>query len=131
MVIVGTDRTARNGDVCNKTGTYLKALAARANDVPFYVTLPESTIDWHCASGDDIPIEERGEAELLTMTGLARDGGLQSVALAPAGTCAHNPAFDVTPAGLVTALVTEHGSFEASAAGLELLRAQIFSSSPM
>jgi len=130
-VLVGSDRTAANGDVCNKIGTYLKALAARANDVPFYVTLPESTIDWHCASGDDIPIEERGQAELLTMTGLDRDGRLQSVALAPEDTCAHNPAFDVTPAGLVTALVTEHGSFEASAAGLERLRAQIFSSSPM
>ncbi len=130
-VLVGSDRTAANGDVCNKIGTYLKALAAQANDVPFYVTLPESTIDWRCASGDAIPIEERDQAELLTVTGLDDGGRLQAVALAPADTCTHNPAFDVTPAALVTALVTEHGSFEASPAGLERLRSQIFSSSPM
>lgn len=130
-VLVGSDRTAANGDVCNKIGTYLKALAARANGVPFYVTLPESTIDWHCASGDDIPIEERDQAEVLSVTGLDSSGRRQAVALAAGDTCAHNPAFDVTPAALVTALVTEHGSFEASPAGLERLRAQIFSSSPM
>jgi methylthioribose-1-phosphate isomerase len=130
-VLVGSDRTAANGDVCNKIGTYLKALSARANNVPFYVALPESSIDWHCASGEDIPIEERDKAELLTATGLDRDGRLQSVALTPEDTCAHNPAFDVTPAALVTALVTEHGSFDAGPAGLERLRAQIFSSSPM
>jgi methylthioribose-1-phosphate isomerase len=130
-ILVGSDRTAANGDVCNKIGTYLKALSARANNVPFFVALPESSIDWHCASGDDIPIEERDKAELLTATGLDRDGRLQSVALIPEDTCAHNPAFDVTPAALVTALVTEHGSFDACPAGLERLRAQIFSSSPM
>ncbi len=129
-VLVGSDRTAANGDVCNKIGTYLKALAARANDIPFYVALPESTIDWHCASGDDIPIEERDQAEVLTVTGLDHAGRPQALALAAGDTLAHNPAFDVTPAELVTALVTEHGSFEASAAGLGRLRAQIFSSSP-
>ena len=129
-VLVGSDRTAANGDVCNKIGTYLKALAARANDIPFYVALPESTIDWHCASGDDIPIEERDQAEVLTVSGLDRAGRLQALALAAGDTLAYNPAFDVTPAELVTALVTEHGCFEASAAGLEPLRAQIFSSSP-
>jgi methylthioribose-1-phosphate isomerase len=130
-VMVGSDRTAANGDVCNKIGTYLKALAARANDIPFYVVLPESTIDWQCASGDDIPIEERDEAELLAIRGIDSDGEARELMLAGAGSRAHNPAFDVTPAALVSALVTEHGSFEASPAGLERLRNQISSSSPM
>ena len=130
-VLVGSDRTAANGDVCNKIGTYLKALAARANGIPFYVTLPESTIDWHCASGDDIPIEERDAAEVLTLTGLDSAGQPQALQLAGRETHAFNPAFDVTPASLVTALVTEHGCIDASPAGLARLRAQISSSSPM
>src|SRR6186713_1724085 len=98
LAIVGTDRVAANGDVCNKVGTYLKALAAHANGVPFYVALPESTIDWRCASGDDIPIEERDEAELLHIAGLDDAGAVRAVRLAGAGSAGHNPAFDVTPA---------------------------------
>ncbi|MEM1110793.1 MAG: S-methyl-5-thioribose-1-phosphate isomerase [Pseudomonadota bacterium] len=122
-VIVGSDRTAANGDVCNKIGTYLKALAARANDVPFYVALPESTIDWECPAGLAIPIEERSCDEVLTIAGLRDDGALASVRLTAEGVGAFNPAFDVTPAPLVSALITEHGCFEASNAGLDQLRA--------
>ena len=121
-VIVGSDRTAANGDVCNKIGTYLKALAAHANDVPFYVALPESTIDWSCPRGEEIPIEERDGAEVLTIAGLDAAGEVREVNLAAAGSRALNPAFDVTPAHLVTALVTEHGSVEASPEGLGRLR---------
>ena len=130
-VIVGSDRTAANGDVCNKTGTYLKALAARASDIPFYVALPEATIDWTCASGDEIPIEERGQEELLAIAGMDAGGEVREIKLAGPGSRAYNPAFDVTPAGLVSALVTEHGVVEASLNGLARLRAQISSSSPM
>jgi len=130
-VIVGSDRTAANGDVCNKIGTYLKALAAVANGVPFYVALPTATIDWQCADGDDIPIEARGESEVLAASGLDDSGRMREVALAAVGSRAHNLAFDITPAGLVSALITEYGRFEASPAGLGQLRAQIFSSSPM
>ena len=130
-VLVGSDRTAANGDVCNKIGTYLKALAASANGVPFYAAVPESTIDWRCASGDDIPIEERTEREVLTVTGVDARGRRQELMLAGSGVRAHNPAFDITPAALVTALVTEYGSFEASVEGLARLRSQMSSSSPM
>jgi methylthioribose-1-phosphate isomerase len=122
-VIVGSDRTAANGDVCNKIGTYLKALAAKDNNIPFYVALPESTIDWRCADGAAIPIEERDAAEVLAIAGRDAAGELGEVNLAAAGTRAANPAFDVTPAHLVTGLVTEHGAFEASAAGLGKLKA--------
>lgn len=121
-VIVGSDRTAANGDVCNKIGTYLKALAAQANNIPFYVALPESTIDWDCADGEQIPIEERDESEVLTIAGLDAGGDLREVNLAAPDTRALNPAFDVTPAGLVSALVTEYGSFEPSTADLRRLR---------
>ena len=121
-VIVGSDRTAANGDVCNKVGTYLKALAARASGVPFYVALPESTIDWQCAGGADIPIEERDAAEVLSIAGLDAAGELLEVNLAGSDSRALNPAFDVTPAELVSALVTEYGSFEASEQGLQSLR---------
>lgn len=121
-VIVGSDRTAANGDVCNKVGTYLKALAARANKVPFYVALPGSTIDWQCASGADIPIEERGEAEILSILGRDATGELLEVRLAAAETRAYNPAFDVTPAALVTGLITEAGVFTSSAEDLAELR---------
>ena len=120
-VIVGSDRTAANGDVCNKIGTYLKALAARDNDIPFYVALPESTIDWSCPNGDEIPIEEREEAEVLSIAGIDAVGELREVNLAAAGSRAFNPAFDITPAGLVSALVTEHGSCAASKEGLAAL----------
>ncbi len=122
-VIVGSDRTAANGDVCNKIGTYLKALSARDNDLPFFVALPESTIDWRCAAGANIPIEEREALEVLAIYGVDAAGDGREVNLAAAGTRAANPAFDVTPARLVSALVTEHGSFEASEEGLRKLRA--------
>ena len=121
-VIVGSDRTAASGDVCNKVGTYLKALAARDNDIPFWVALPGSTIDWSCNSGAAIPIEERAPSEVLSIAGLDAAGERREVNLAPAGSAARNPAFDVTPAALVTALVTERGVFEASADGLAQLR---------
>jgi methylthioribose-1-phosphate isomerase len=124
-VIVGSDRTAANGDVCNKIGTYLKALAARDSGIPFYVALPESTIDWRCADGAAIPIEERDAAEVLSIAGRDAAGEIGEVNLAAAGTRAVNPAFDVTPAHLVTALVTEHGAFEASETGLGELRARL------
>lgn len=121
-VIVGSDRTAANGDVCNKIGTYLKALAAEDNDIPFYVALPESTIDWSCEHGDGIPIEEREASEVLAIAGVDATGEGLQMNLAAAGTRAANPAFDVTPAKFVSALVTEHGSFEASTEGLAQLR---------
>ena len=111
-VITGSDRTAANGDVCNKVGTYLKALAARDNDVPFYVALPESTIDWQCPSGAQIPIEERDEVEVLSIAGVDATGEGREVNLAAAGTAAANPAFDVTPARLVTSLIGEESYIE-------------------
>jgi methylthioribose-1-phosphate isomerase len=124
-VIVGSDRTAANGDVCNKVGTYLKALAARASDVPFFVALPESTIDWACPGGEYIPIEERDESEVLSIAGVDAGGQMREVNLASSHSRALNPAFDVTPAELVRALITEHGNFEASAAGLQRLRSVV------
>jgi methylthioribose-1-phosphate isomerase len=121
LCIVGTDRVTAHGDVANKIGTYLKALAAKDNGVPFYVALPSSTIDWTTLSGRDIPIEERGESELLTMTGRLPDGGLATVEIAAPGSPAANPAFDVTPARLVTGFITERGVCPASEQGLRSL----------
>lgn len=118
LCIVGTDRVTANGDVANKIGTYLKALAAKDNDVPFYVALPSSTIDWNLSRGEDIPIEERSADELLKMTGRLPDGGLATVEIAAPGSPAANPGFDVTPARLVTAFVTERGVCDANEAGL-------------
>jgi methylthioribose-1-phosphate isomerase len=109
LCIVGTDRVAANGDVANKIGTYLKALAARDNNVPFYVALPGSTIDWTIASGREIPIEERSSDELLKMSGRKPDGEIVTVEIAAPGSGGANPAFDVTPAHLVTGLITERG----------------------
>ena len=109
VVIVGADRVARNGDVCNKIGTYEKALAARDNDVGFYVALPSPTVDWSLASGRDAPIEQRAGDEVLTATGRDDYGHTMTVALAPAGTRAVNYAFDITPARLVSGLITERG----------------------
>ncbi len=118
MVIVGTDRTARNGDVANKIGTYLKALAARDNGLPFYVALPGSSIDWTITDGlRDIPIEERGEDEVKQIRGKAEDR-IVEVLLTPEGSPALNYGFDVTPARLVTGLITERGICQASEAGL-------------
>jgi len=121
MVIVGTDRVTANGDVANKIGTYLKALAARDNDIPFYVALPSSTIDWTMASGRDIPIEQRSQDEVLKMTGRTEDGGLATVAIAAPGSSAANPGFDVTPARLVTGFITERGTCAATPEGLTSL----------
>ena len=118
MVIVGTDRVTANGDVANKIGTYLKALAAADNGVPFYVALPHSTIDWTIADGFHIPIEERSPDEVLKMTGRLADGTMASVEVAAPGSGAANPAFDVTPARLVTGLITERGIAKASREGL-------------
>jgi methylthioribose-1-phosphate isomerase len=118
MVIVGTDRVAANGDVANKIGTYLKALAAKDNDVPFYVALPHSTIDWAVDAGEDIPIEERSSDEILKMPGRLPDGTVVSVEIAAPGSPAGNPAFDVTPARLVTGFITERGVCAASHEGL-------------
>ncbi|HKD46629.1 MAG TPA: S-methyl-5-thioribose-1-phosphate isomerase [Rhizomicrobium sp.] len=121
LVIVGTDRVTANGDVANKIGTYLKALAAKDNNVPFYVALPSSTIDWTLGSGRDIPIEERSQDEVLKMTGRLADGKVATVAIAPPGSAAANPGFDVTPARLVTGLITERGICAASGEGLRAL----------
>src|SRR6266853_697715 len=121
MVIVGSDRTTATGDVCNKVGTYLKALAARDNGVPFYAALPLSTIDWSLGSGRDIPIEERSPTELTHVTGRTSSGSLETVRVVPEGSPALNLAFDVTPARLVTGLITECGLCSASRAGLQRL----------
>ena len=118
VCIVGTDRVVANGDVANKIGTYLKALAAHDNDVPFYVALPGSTIDWNTVRGEDIPIEERAAEELTHMVGRLDGGGIATVEIAAPGSPAANPAFDVTPARLVTGLITERGTCAASHEGL-------------
>jgi methylthioribose-1-phosphate isomerase len=119
LVITGTDRVTRTGDVANKIGTYLKALAADDNGVPFYVALPSSTIDWETSDGvHGIPIEERSADEVLWADGLNRAGEKTEVRLVSEGSAAANPAFDVTPARLVTGLITERGVCEASEAGL-------------
>lgn len=122
MVIVGTDRTTACGDVCNKIGTYLKALAAKDNGVPFYVALPSPTIDWSVSDGlKEIPIEERSADEVSMVWGRNASGEIVQVRVSPEATPAGNPAFDVTPARLVTGLITERGTAEASGAGLRLL----------
>jgi methylthioribose-1-phosphate isomerase len=118
MVIVGTDRVAANGDVANKIGTYLKALAAHDNDVPFYVALPHSTIDWTLDEGLSIPIEERSADEVLKMPGRLPDGTVVTVEIAAPGSAAGNPGFDVTPARLVTGFITERGICPATREGL-------------
>jgi methylthioribose-1-phosphate isomerase len=119
LVIVGTDRVAANGDVCNKIGTYLKALAAHDNGVPFYVALPSPTIDFGVADGiNQIPIEQRGGEEVTHMTGATSDGRIEAVRIVPEGSPVANYAFDVTPARLVTGLITERGVLGASRAAL-------------
>jgi len=119
LCITGTDRTTASGDVCNKIGTYLKALAARDNGVPFYVSLPGPTIDWTLTDGvRDIPIEERDPGEVTHMTGMTDDGKIVTVAITPDASPAANFSFDVTPARLVTGLITERGVARASQEGL-------------
>ncbi|MDX2222457.1 MAG: S-methyl-5-thioribose-1-phosphate isomerase [Rhodospirillaceae bacterium] len=119
LCIVGTDRTTRRGDVCNKVGTYLKALAAHANNVPFYVAAPSSSIDWRLADGvGGIEIEERSPRELTHIAGRDADGRLTEVEISAPGSPALNIAFDVTPARLVTALITERGVCPATETGL-------------
>ena len=121
MCIVGTDRTLSNGDVCNKIGTYLKALAAHDNNVPFYVALPSSTIDWEIKKGKDIPIEERNSEELSHVEGMDENNEIKKVLIYPKKSKAMNLAFDVTPAKYVTGLITEKGVSEASSEGLKKL----------
>ena len=124
--VVGSDRTTREGDVCNKIGTYLKALAAFDNKIPFYVALPVSTIDFELADGlREIPIEERSAYEVTHISGLGDDGTVRRVRLTPAGTAVSNFGFDVTPARLVTGLITEHGVIEANAGALANLQARL------
>ena len=119
LVIVGTDRTTAQGDVCNKIGTYLKALAARDNGVPFYVALPSPTIDFTVSDGvSEIPIEQRGPEEVATMTGKTKDGRIETVQVVPDDSPVANYAFDVTPARLVTGLITERGVLAANRAAL-------------
>lgn len=122
VVITGTDRVTAAGDVCNKIGTYLKALAARDNGVPFYVAAPSPSIDWRIRDGlREIPIEERSASEVGRITGRLRSGGIATVDLLPPGSPAGNPAFDVTPARLVTGLITERGVCAATEPGLASL----------
>ncbi|WP_435151933.1 S-methyl-5-thioribose-1-phosphate isomerase [Candidatus Pelagibacter bacterium nBUS_44] len=121
MCIVGTDRTLSNGDVCNKIGTYLKALAAHDNNVPFYVALPSSTIDWDTKDAKDIPIEERNSEELSHIEGIDENNEIKKVLIYPNKSKTMNLAFDVTPAKYVTGLITEKGICEASTEGLRKL----------
>ena len=121
MCVVGTDRTLSNGDVCNKIGTYLKALAAYDNNVPFYVALPSSTIDWNIKDAKDIPIEERNSEELSYIEGIDENNQVKKVLIYPKKSKAMNLAFDVTPAKYVTGLITERGISEASNRGLREL----------
>ena len=121
ICIVGTDRTLSNGDVCNKVGTYLKAIAAKDNNIPFYVALPSSTIDWHLSDSKNIPIEERNSEELSFVEGLDNEGYLKKIRIYPENSKALNLAFDVTPAKYITGLITEKGICNATKEGLNKL----------
>ena len=121
LCIVGTDRTIATGDVANKVGTYLKALAAKDNDVPFYVALPSSTIDWETHNPKNIPIEERNSNELSYIEGLDEEGEIKKILIYPKKSKVLNLAFDVTPAKYVTGLITEKGICAASTEGLKKL----------
>jgi len=121
LCIVGTDRTLSNGDVCNKVGTYLKALAAKDNNVPFYVALPSSTIDWHTKNSKDIPIENRNSDELSKIEGKDVNGDIVKIQIYPEKSNSMNLAFDITPARYVTGLITEKGICNASEEGLKNL----------
>ncbi len=121
MCIVGTDRTLSNGDVCNKVGTYLKAIAAKDNNVPFYVALPSSTIDWDLKDSKNIPIEERNSEELSIVEGVDKNGNIEKIRIYPKNSKSLNLAFDVTPAKYITGLITEKGVCRASKEGLNKL----------
>ena len=121
MCIVGTDRTLSNGDVCNKVGTYLKAIAAKDNNVPFYVALPSSTIDWDLKDSRSIPIEKRSSDELSTVEGIDNNGNIKKLRIYPENSKSLNLAFDVTPAKFITGLITEKGICSASEEGLKKL----------
>ena len=122
VVITGTDRTTGTGDVCNKIGTYLKALAAKDNNIPFYVGLPSPTIDWTIKDGiTGIPIEQRDQHEVTTITGQTENGHIENIKIVPDGTKAVNYAFDVTPRWLITGLITERGVSDASLEGLSAM----------
>ena len=122
LVIVGSDRTTFKGDVCNKIGTYLKALAAKENEIPFYAALPISTLDWDIEDGiKEIKIEARSEKEVTHILGLTDSGKIESVRLVPDGCKAFNPGFDVTPNNLVTGLITEKGVCDANANAIRKL----------
>ena len=121
ICIVGTDRTLSTGDVANKIGTYLKALAAYDNNIPFYVALPSSTIDWEIKDFKNIPIEERNSEELSQIEGLDENNNIKKIQIYPKKSKAMNIAFDVTPAKYVTGLITEKGICEASTEGLKKL----------
>ena len=126
LVLVGSDRTTATGDVCNKIGTYLKALAARAHGIPFYVALPVSSIDWSIRDGiREIPIEERNADEVRTISGRRSDGRIDRVELFSAETAARNPAFDITPSALVSGLITERGIFQATPESLAELKRRV------
>ncbi len=125
LCLVGSDRTTASGDVCNKIGTYLKALAATDNNIPFYVALPSSTVDWHISNGiKDIPIEQRDAKEVTHISGLDHNGNMSELQLV-ANSPAANYAFDVTPARLVSGLITEHGLFSANPQSLSTLHKRI------
>jgi methylthioribose-1-phosphate isomerase len=126
LCIVGTDRTLSNGDVANKIGTYLKALAAKDNNVPFYVALPSSTIDWKTKSFKDIPIEERSSEELSHIEGLDKNNKMQKILIYPEKSKAKNIAFDITPSKYITALITEKGVCEASEQGLKKIFKNVY-----
>ena len=121
ICVVGTDRTLSNGDVCNKIGTYLKALAAYDNKIPFYVALPSSTIDWDIKDAKNIPIEERNSEELSHVEGIDENNEIKKVLIYPNKSKALNLAFDITPAKYVTGLITEKGISKASYSGLQKL----------
>ncbi len=121
MCIVGSDRTLHTGDVCNKIGTYLKALAAYDNSIPFYVALPSSTIDWQIDNYKDIPIEERNNKELSHINGIDNDGNLKNILIYPRDSKCLNLAFDITPSKYITGLITEKGICKANKSDISLL----------
>lgn len=126
LVLTGSDRTARNGDSANKIGTYLKALAAHDNGIPFYVAVPSSSIDWELQDGHSIPIEERSDQEVHYMNGKRKDGTIESIRVTPDGSQARNYGFDITPARLIGGLITESGICNASEAGLQKIFSEKF-----